>query len=426
MQERLHAARKTFRLSVRLSRGINPLLQANGKDNPRPSLPHLLYLCDFPPGANSGGALVVDRHLRRLAREGWEVTVSVPAAALRPHSPAAPYAIRPLAARRFWWPPVSPRRPWTQRLRATLWGRAVVADRHWTEPPDAVLTVLWGPAALTAAHAARAWQTPLAVIVHDLFRETSLPPTAARAAARLERDVLAAAARVWPVSEEMSACLTPLARPGTISTLPPVPDDSAAPPGGWQPAFRAAPVIAHAGAFHGHQVEYLAAVARCAATQGGTLLVLTPGDNPALTALRATGVKFRHQPTFSTSAEALAFLVREASALTVMYPLDPVANSHSPTGFPSRVLEFSHLGLPILVAAPPRNPLFTWASRHGWNLVLDRADWSQLARLIDSLAKESSWRRLSSQMRALAASACNPETIHRQFLAELPRRVAVR
>lgn len=387
-------------------------------------MPRLLYLGDFMPGADSGGALVLDRHLRRIAREGWDVTVTVPAVAIKTHPATAPYEIRPLAARRFWWPPVNPRWPCTQRLRASLWARLAVADPHWKTPPDAILTVLWGYAALAAARAAAAWRAPLAVIVHDLFRESNLPSAQAAAGEHLATEVLAAAERVWLVSDEMLAAVAPQVRRGACSTLPPVPDDAAAPVGGWQPRFRAAPVIAHAGAFHAHHVEYLVAVARAAARHGGSLLVLTPGDNPALAQLRHTGLAFRHQPAFSTGAEALAFLAREASALTVMYPLTPVDEKNPPTGFPSRVLEFSHLGLPMIFAAPPGNPLHRWARRLGWPLVLERADWPALEALVARLAEESDWSALAAQMRSLAVTACHPETIHRQFLAELPRRTA--
>lgn len=383
----------------------------------------LLFLNDFLPGPASGGALVVERHLRRLALEGWDITVTVPRAAINAHDAPSPYVIRPLPARRFWWPPVDPRWPSTQRCRARLWARATVADRHWSNPPDTVLTVLWGYAALSAALAAAAWRSPLAVIVHDLFRENLLFPGGTAATERLSADVLAAADRVWTVSDEMRVALASQARPGVLATLPPVPDDAAAPASGWQPRFRSGPVIAHAGAFHAHHVPYLSAVADAALRRGGSLLVLTPKDNPALAQLRAAGVEFRHQPTFPTSAEALAFLSREASALTVMYPLIPVDEKNPPTGFPSRVLEFSHLGLPMIFAAPPGNPLHHWARRHGWPLVLESADWTALDALVARVADETSWQALAAQMRALATKACDPEIIHRQFLAELPRRI---
>ncbi|HXA13586.1 MAG TPA: glycosyltransferase family 4 protein, partial [Opitutaceae bacterium] len=373
------------------------------------------------PAPPSGGAIVIYRHLRRLVQEGWRVTVAAPAPAFRPVPEGHGFELRALP-RKKWWPPARPEWPLTQWLRARMWTNAMRSDPTWVEPtPDVILTVLWGHTSLTAAQLARVWRVPLAVIVHDLFRETALPPRLVRDGEKIMRAVLREATRVWPVSDEMSGQLTPLCPPGTVRTLTPVPEQNVAPAGGWPVRFRTAPVIAHAGAFHAHHVEYLAAVARSVAKFGGSLLVLTPADNPVLAQLQATGVAFRHQPSFVSSAEALSFLAAEASAFTLMYPLNPKFYRHPPTGFPSRLIEFSRLGLPILIAAPANNPVNNWARRHTWPLLLDRADWTELDSLVAQLADATKWSALSARMRAIATNACDPEKIHRQFLAELPR-----
>ncbi len=364
---------------------------------------------------------MVYRHLRGLVDSGWNVTVSPPAAAIRPLPPGHGFEILPLPARRFWWPPSSNRLPLTQWLRAGLWYRSMRSNPSWARPvPDCVLTVLWGHSSLTALYLARFWGVPLAVWVHDLFREMGLPARQARDGERLMRAVLREADRVWTVSEELGSALDPLCRPGAVRPLAAVPERDSAPAGGWNPQFRANPVIAHAGAFHPYHVGYLAAVAGAAEKRGGSLLVVTPSDNPALAQLRATGIRFRHQSSFPSSAEALRFLAREASALTIMYPLDPSDYAHPPLGFPSRLIEFSHLGLPILLAAPPGNPLINWARRNDWPLVLEHADWSALESLVQQLSQEGAWRSLSARMLAIADDACNPSKIHRQF----SRRIA--
>jgi hypothetical protein len=385
-----------------------------------PNAPHVLYVSDVFPAPQPGGAVIIHRHLQRLMQEGWRVTVAAPAPAFRPLPDSHGFELRTLP-RKSWWPPARPEWPFTQWLRARMWTQAMRSDPNWAEPPpDVILTVLWGHTSLTAAQLAQAWRVPLAVIMHDLFRETALPPRLMRDGEKLTHAVLRDATRVWAVSDEMREQLTPLCPPGTVRTLAPVPEQNAAPAGGWPVRFRAAPVIAHAGAFHAHHVEYLAAVAHSAAKCGGTLLVLTPTDNPALAQLRATGAAFRHQPAFDSIAEALRFLAAEASALTVMYPLDPAWYRHPPTGFPSRLIEFSRLGLPILIAAPPDNPINNWARRHACPLLLDRADWTMLDSLVAQLADATIWTALSTRIRAIAADACDPEKIHRQFLAELP------
>jgi hypothetical protein len=387
-----------------------------------PTAPHMVYVGDVFPAASSGGAVLIYRHLHRLVREGWRVTVSVPESAMRALPAGHGFELRPLPLRKWWWPPARRSWPLLQWWRARLWAGALRRDPAWTEPPAVVLTVLWGHASLTAAQIARRWGVPLAVIVHDLFREAALPSRLERDGEALTAAVLGQATRVWTVSTEMQQALEPLCRLGAVRTLTPVPEDGVTPREGWPVRFRVAPVIAHAGALHPHHVPYLAAVARAAARFGGTLLVLTPTDNPALAQLRAAGVPWRHQPAFASSADALRFLAAEASALTVMYPLDPAWYRHPPTGFPSRLIEFSRLGLPLILAAPPGNPVNNWARRQNWPLLLENADWSELERLVARLADEPTWTALAARMRAIAAEACDPEKIHRQFLAELPRR----
>ncbi|HTZ21473.1 MAG TPA: glycosyltransferase [Opitutaceae bacterium] len=384
--------------------------------------PRLLYLSNMVPGVPGGGEIMVYRHLRGLVQAGWRVTVSAPAVLVRQLPAGHGFDLDPLPLRKWWWPPVVPRWPVTQRWRARLWSRAVRSDPAWSKPaPDCVLTVLWGHASLTAADLARAWGVPLAVWMHDLFREMEMSPRQHRDCERLTRTVLARAARVWTVSQELAEDLIPLCPPDTVRPLTPVPEQGVEPPGGWAPRFRPGPVIAHAGAFHPYHVPYLVAVAAAASRLGGSLLVLTPPDNPALAQLRATGVPFRHQNAFGSAAEALRFLAAETSALTIMYPFELAPGRPRPVGFPSRLIEFSRLGLPILLAAPSENPLIRWGLRQQWPLLLERPDWNQLATLLAQLAHEPTWNVLATRMRGIATAVCDPAKIHRQFLEEMPR-----
>lgn len=375
------------------------------------------------PGVPGGGEVMVYRHLHGLVQAGCQVTVSCPAVNVRPLPASHGFDLRPLPSRKWWWPPAIPRWPLTQRLRARLWYLSVHSNPNWSEPiPDCVLTVLWGYASLTALALARSWGVPLAVWVHDLFREMEMSPRAHRDCERLTRTVLRNAARVWTVSQELAEDFAPLCSPGVVRPLTPVPEQGAEPPGGWAPRFRPGPVIAHAGAFHPYHVPYLSALANAAALLGGNLLVLTPAENPALALLRATGTPFRHQNAFGSAAEALRFLAAEASTLTIMYPFEQLPGRPRPVGFPSRLIEFSRLGMPILLAAPSDNPLIRWGRRQQWPLLLERPDWDVLATLMAQLAHEPTWNELAARMRTIAAMVCDPVKIHRQFLDEMPWR----
>jgi hypothetical protein len=86
------------------------------------------------------------------------------------------------------------------------------------------------------------------------------------------------------------------------------------------------------------------------------------------------------------------------------------------------LIEFSRLGMPILLAAPPDNPLICWGRRQQWPLLLERPDWDVLATLMAQLAHEPTWNELAARMRTIAAMVCDPVKIHRQFLDEMPWR----
>jgi hypothetical protein len=55
---------------------------------------------------------------------------------------------------------------------------------------------------------------------------------------------------------------------------------------------------------------------------------------------------------------------------------------------------------------------------------LEEFDQAALDSLVARLGGEPAWTSLSARMRAIASTACDPEKIHAQFIAELPRRVA--
>jgi hypothetical protein len=199
-----------------------------------PVAPHLLYLSDMVPGVPGGGEVMVYRHLRGLVQQGWRVTVSAPAVALRPLPLEHGFEIRPLPSRAWWWPPANPRWPLSKRLRAHLWYQSMRPNSAWSKDrPDCVLSVLWGYSTLTAVKLADYWDIPLAVWVHDLFREMDLPPRQAQDLEKLTTLTLGKADRVWTVSQELAADFTPRCRPGVVRALTSVPEQGVEPAGGF-------------------------------------------------------------------------------------------------------------------------------------------------------------------------------------------------
>ena len=369
----------------------------------------ILYVSNVAPGNRGGGSIIIDRHLRHLAGLGHEVSVLVPEGSPAPSAPV-PWRQFSLPARHAFWPPFRPGLPFVCRVRSRL--ISAYLKRQGLARADQVLTVCAGALSWLSADLARAWRSPLTAIVHDWWDEFG-SDSDRRCGVYCCRE----ARRVLTVSPEMSGALAPIAS-GRTEVLPPVSAPRTLPFVDWRDEFARHPVIAHVGAFHLHHVPYLAALAQALTELGGELLVICPPSSPALAQLRSLTAGVLHQDYFPTHHEALDYVSRHACAFTVTYPQARSSTGNLLTGFPSRLIEFSQLGLPALLAAPPDNPLRAWASRQQWRSAFSPTDPAALRSTLKMLVSQQGWEQLASDTRRVADTEFNPETIHRH-LADL-------
>lgn len=367
---------------------------------------HLLYIGDLTPGPGQGGQIILDRHLRRIAAEGWVITVISSAL---PHV-TGPWIHHTLPARRWWWPPFRPRRRLLAWLRTRAWLRELRAIPH----ANAIITVAGGRLGWLAAEFSKSKRCPLVTIVHDHWREHGQADDVfvATYVCRSSKHLLA-------VSEEMRASLAAEFPSSDCTVLPPVPATRSLPFAEWRDTHATAPVFAHVGALHAYHAEFLERLAGMLAPLGGTLLLLSPEKNPVATALRDRLPNLRHQPFFPQNNEAVSFIAQNATAIVVMYPFGTDGNTSPPTGFPSRFVEFAQLGLPILIAAPRRNPIRAWAIRHEWPAQIDPSDQSALAETCSRLSTPSGWAESAHATREVAQNEFDAERIHDQFIEQL-------
>ena len=374
--------------------------------------PRLLYVGDIIPRSGGGGEIVVQRHLARLADEGWAVTAVMPYGNAGPErNPAIVYGRLPL--RRWWWLPFRPAHRWLTNLRMSQL-RGELARQHIDRAnADVIVTVCWGATSLMAASLAKARRRPLVAIVHDWWGESGSADNA-----RLMAQVCQSAHVILVVSEEMKSALAEFGA-NKLAVLYPVPEERFLPFVEWREEFAQAPVVTHVGALHSYHVDYLCALAACLASVGGKLSLICPAGNPVLAELRARIANFEHHDFFPTNIAAIRHVAAQSAALTVMYPLGTTPRGLPPTGFPSRFVEFAQLGLPVLLAAPAGNPIRTWAGRNGWTAQLDPSDREAMTRLVHELVQRAGWERLAAETRAAAEGEFNPSRLHRQFSTTL-------
>ena len=373
----------------------------------------LLYVSDVVPGPGYGGGIIIDRHLRQLATKGWHITVVSP---FGRSAAAGPWQEICLPARRWWWPPFRPAQPTVAFLRTWAWRGEL--SRAGVRRADAIVTVCWGSMSWLAASLATAWHTPLVAIVHDWWNERGSNDDAL-----VGRHSCAVAKKVFAVSAEMQAALTTeCAR--EIDVLYPVSGIRTLPVAMWRNQV-GAPAVAHVGSLHPYHEDFLSTIAGRLVPLGGRLLLLCPRDNPVANALSHRCTNIVRQDVFPDNADAVSWTSAHASALVMMYRQGLDATGRPPTGFPSRLVEFAQLGLPVLLAAPAANPIRTWAARRNWTAQFDPDDGDTVDRLLAALTRPDDWEKLAAETRAAAQSDFDPLRLHAQFSTILQRLASV-
>jgi hypothetical protein len=379
---------------------------------------HILLVSFTPPMPGTGTPIILQRHLLQLGRKGWRVSIVVPEQCLAADNKfPESWQIIPLAARRWWWPPLRPNIPGSLGMRLHLWTLAceqvLGADR-----PSAILTVLWGIYPLLAMRLSKRWNVPLSVLIHDQQEAWSRSKAERLCVNEHSLTVLDQSERIWPVSPELGGTYN-IGNRHKIKVLLPIPERPHRDFVEWKPHFKINPIVAHAGSLHPFQLPNLRSLASALQQINGTLLLITPADNFVLATLQNCHLNVRHQEPFPHNKDVLRFLSENASCLLVSYSFEIAEQPWAATSFPSKLVEFSHLGLPILILAPPTAAISNWAKCRQWLSYISQLDESELSNVLRQLTVSETWLEMANQTRQAALGEFNPDRIQAQFEYEL-------
>lgn len=274
-------------------------------------------------------------------------------------------------------------------MRTSAWASAVPAALGTFEP-EAVLTVVHGHAWAAAAAFARRRALPLHVIVHDDWPRMAAMP---RGFARRVDDQLgpvyrSAASRLcvspWMAEEyqqRYGAAAGVLYPSRGRST-----ESSAAPPdrlGGQQGGL----TVAFAGTIRaGEHYRLLRIVAAALRPSAGRVLVFGPMtvEQAAAEGLNESNVHFKGMVDQRTLA---ARLREEADALLVPMSFDPADAANMRVSFPSKLVDYTAVGLPLLICGPEYASAVQWARRYpGVAEVIGSPDPAAVEHALDQLA----------------------------------------
>jgi len=83
------------------------------------------------------------------------------------------------------------------------------------------------------------------------------------------------------------------------------------------------------------------------------------------------------------------------------------------------MVEFSNLGLPMIIISPKGNALSNWAEINEWIPYLDKLDEKKIGKIIIDLTKKQSWQNMAEQARQSALNEFNSKKIQEQFEGHL-------
>ncbi|MEA3213376.1 MAG: hypothetical protein QOE70_6433 [Chthoniobacter sp.] len=377
----------------------------------------LLYF-GHAPMEGAGSAIIVLRHLRRLATHGWTILVVSDWGQDLAVCEAEGWPVFHLSHRKPWWPPYYPRNRLLCHTRHWLWaGECHGFLNH--QRPDAVFTYLSAftdfMSQVALAYAER-YDVPLSLIAHDdpvCFSRSLEEGVKLRAR---YQDIVERSHRNWFASPQLASIYDlPQER---RSTLPPIPDGYAASPD-WQPEFAQCPLIVYAGNFWPAQLPLLARLGREVAAAGGRLMLLVRKTREIKSLCREAPVIW-HEP-FRENREALRFLAENAAGLLISYAETSESMPWIRTSFPSKLIEYTHLGLPLMIMAPPESAVAQWAEERQFP---DRASTDTpgpITAFVEALKDEKVWHAKAAIPRKFAETEFDPERIQEAFEASLTR-----
>jgi hypothetical protein len=147
------------------------------------------------------------------------------------------------------------------------------------------------------------------------------------------------------------------------------------------------------------------------------LLVLAD-STPALAAVVERS-PLKWQAPFPTNREALDWLQLHATALVVAYADRSSEQPWVRSSFPSKFVEYLHLGIPVLLAVPEDSAVACWARTNGWDDCISPVDGNGLRRFMDSIADKNVWRAKGRRSLEMGRKHFDAFKIHERFSAGL-------
>lgn len=386
------------------------------------SLPRLLYVGDVPVANTLGGAVLLYRLLQRYPAE--RLRICAPSAPAQARLPGVDYVTFDARWPRLFQTRLSPL--YCAWIAARLdgvprWAREMASSFR----PQAVLTISQTCGWILAWRLAQRESLPLLMLIHDdevYFRH--LPRWRQAWAEHSFREAYRQAAARFCISPAMAAEYE--RRFGVSARIQYPTRDLENPvfdaPAPQTLACRDRLVFAYAGSCYGEpSIRQLVQFARAAGARGHRLLVYSPQFE--LLRARARGITaLEAKPPLSPSATLIGRLREEADCLLVTGSFDPADARAVSLLFPSKMTDYTAMGLPLLAWAPAGASVVQFVRAHpGVAELVTDPDPSALLPAIARLSESPELRHRGAQsMLDAGRSTFSQDAAWQDFKAHLP------
>jgi len=379
---------------------------------------HLLLVNDTLPWPGFGAANLLYRHLKYL--KNWQVSVALsketvksPENIIWRYLPKT-WRIIKLPTKIWWWPPLDRRIPCSLRIRLYFW-RSECERILNNSRPSVILNSL-GRHTVFAYYLSKIWQIPLFMMIHDrwqIWAKTDFDReymTEKRAV-----DVLNYASIVTATSSGLANFYT-VNNPEKVSVLYGIPERRSSPVAEWRNSFRTHPVMVCTGSFRQYQLDVFRQVAVALRQLNGTLLLITSNNDYIRTRLSdMPNVEYR-EPIIDNT-RLFDFLREKASCILIPGCFEDILDWK--INIPERLVEFSHLGMPMIILSPLDTCLSDWARSHNWIGYSDTLDDNKIFELIKQTTDKMSWFAMAEQSKDVARNEFNADRLQEQFGSKL-------
>jgi hypothetical protein len=253
---------------------------------------------------------------------------------------------------------------------------------------------------------------PLFTIIHDQQEMWAASPKVRSHYLRRNKYVVSKSYRAFGVSKEILNAYGASCGKGMV--LYPIPgDERYFCPGRFEQPSRLK--VFFAGSLHPWQSTNFIALASRLSMRGGHLVLVTDASNEVYRRLSDQFPETERIDPPKENEEVVRALSRHASACLVSYSLSGREQQWSASSFPSKLVDFSRAGIPILILGPEESAVGTWCRRSGFEFFASDISPGCMDSLIDKLQDRDEWRAAAYRVRMLATYEFSARVIHRNF-----------